>query len=195
MTRLLILAVVGFVIGTGAAVGIVVARTPVAEAAEAPAAVDSTAAAEATAGEPAPALLPPSVPTGGDSLSVRDSIALDSIRAVVESNAAAGVPQTGGAEPAAVPTGGGQNPAADSVPARPEPADTVGLPDRRLGKIFATMQPRDAARILDQMSDHDIVVILGMMGDRQAAAVLASLPPRRAAEIGQRSIRSVRSDP
>ncbi len=57
------------------------------------------------------------------------------------------------------------------------------LPEARLGKIFGSMQPRDAARVLEQMDNRDIATILTMLNDRQAAAVLSNLAPDRAAAI------------
>ena len=56
---------------------------------------------------------------------------------------------------------------------------------RRLAKIFATMGPKDAARVLGQMNDHDVGIILGLLSDRQTAAILTNLPAPRAAALSQ----------
>jgi hypothetical protein len=199
MMRIAILAVVGFVVGIGGAVGIVIARSPDAPAADVAAAADSSVVeAEdpdaAPAPLPAPIAPPTAYPAAADSLAERDALALDSIRALTIA-AAPAQPNADAAAPAAPGPPERSGPPVVAVAGGPqhESADAAAtLSDHRIGKIFATMQPRDAARILDQMSDHDIAVILGMMGDRQAAAVLSALPPRRAAEIGQRSIRDGR---
>jgi len=74
-------------------------------------------------------------------------------------------------------------------------SSAIPLGDSRLGKIFTAMQPREAARVLEQMSDHDVGVILGMVTDRQAAAILSNLPPERAAGISRDALRSRRSGP
>lgn len=66
-----------------------------------------------------------------------------------------------------------------------ENTEAIGLPEARLGKIFGAMQPREAARVLEQMDDRDVATILTMLNDRQAAAVLANLPPQRAAGISR----------
>ncbi len=66
---------------------------------------------------------------------------------------------------------------------------TAPIQERRLAKIFGAMQTKDAARVLMQMGDDDVQTILGYLGDRQAAAILATFPPQRAALIGRSSMR------
>jgi flagellar motility protein MotE (MotC chaperone) len=70
-----------------------------------------------------------------------------------------------------------------------EPVGFAVSPERRLAKIFTAMQPKDAARVLEQMSDGDVQAIIAMLGDRQAAAVLANFPPQRAAVISKLAMR------
>ena len=66
------------------------------------------------------------------------------------------------------------------------PTETeIAAHQRRLAKIFATMSPKDASRVLTQMTDHDVSIILGLLSDRQAAAILTSLPAPRAATLSQ----------
>lgn len=73
------------------------------------------------------------------------------------------------------------------------PADSAQ--QARLGRIFAAMQPREAAKVLEQMNDGDVVRILGMLQERQAAAVLTSLPPPRAAAITRNGLAPAGSNP
>ena len=77
-----------------------------------------------------------------------------------------------------------------SAPAGPagETAQAVGA-EKRLARIFASMAPKEAAKVLQQMDDTDIRVILGHLGPRQAAAVLGSFPPERAATLSQQQLK------
>ena len=62
-------------------------------------------------------------------------------------------------------------------------SDTAG--ERRLSKVFTSMEPKQAAKVLDHMSDNDVHVILGYVGPRQAAAIMAELPPQRVAKLSK----------
>jgi len=64
-------------------------------------------------------------------------------------------------------------------------ADETENHQRRLGKIFATMGAKDAARVLAQMNDHDVSIIINKLSERQAAAILTNLPAPRAAALSQ----------
>ncbi|HEX3157020.1 MAG TPA: hypothetical protein VHQ45_00755 [Gemmatimonadaceae bacterium] len=78
-----------------------------------------------------------------------------------------------------------------SAAARPTTVDTTGVvKERRLAKIFAAMQAKDAARVLQQMDDNDVGVVLGYLAERQAAAILGNFPSERAAQIGRLSLRA-----
>lgn len=55
----------------------------------------------------------------------------------------------------------------------------------RLGKIFAAMDPRDAARVLEILDDHEVRAILSHMSDRNAAAILGHFEPARAATLSR----------
>jgi hypothetical protein len=104
------------------------------------------------------------------------------------------------ASPTTVEAGAAPTPAAptsiDSPAVDATPADTPAamLAEGRLGKIFGSMQPKEAARVLEQMADADVVTILAMLNDRQAAAVLANLPPQRAAQISRLGFQVGRSE-
>lgn len=66
-------------------------------------------------------------------------------------------------------------------------ADTAS--QRHLAKLFASMQPKEAAQVLQRMADSDVQVILGYVGTRQAAAILAALPPDRVAAMSKIAMR------
>jgi hypothetical protein len=65
----------------------------------------------------------------------------------------------------------------------------------RLAKVFASMQAREAARVLEHLDDGEVQIILGQLGNREAAAVLSNLTPERAAVISRAIIRGERSHP
>lgn len=118
-----------------------------------------------------------------DSLAAVDSMAPDS----AEQRVAATQPVV---KPPAPPADSG---------ARPAPAPAVRLPlprvdaqaaaqaeaRARLARVFATMEPKGAASVLEQMSDSEIVAILAPLNERQAAAILEQLSPQRAAAVSR----------
>ncbi len=76
--------------------------------------------------------------------------------------------------------------AAAKVAARPAPVDTVAIAaQRRVAKIFTSMDAKAAAKVLVQMSDNDIHVILGYVGPKQAAQIMTELPPERVAKLSK----------
>jgi MgtE intracellular N domain len=80
----------------------------------------------------------------------------------------------------------------------PVQATTAGEPamePARLAKVFASMQAREAARVLEHLDDDEVQIILGQLGNREAAAVLSNLTPERAAVISRAIIRGERSHP
>lgn len=88
--------------------------------------------------------------------------------------------------------------AADSVAtdsAHMEPVEDPAVARERLAKLFGSMQPRDAARVMTEMGDTEVRILLALLGDRQASAILSSLPPARAAAITTMVIGSKRSNP
>jgi hypothetical protein len=90
------------------------------------------------------------------------------------------------AKPAVVPAGevAPQKIAPPAAPGAPKPAtpDTV---ERRIAKVFTSMDPKQAGKVLEHMSDGDVGVILGYVGVKQAAAILAALPPERVAKLSK----------
>jgi hypothetical protein len=65
----------------------------------------------------------------------------------------------------------------------------------RLAHIFAAMQPKDAAHVLEQMDNHDIQVILLELSNKQQASILSNLPVQRAAAIARETLRGSSSTP
>jgi flagellar motility protein MotE (MotC chaperone) len=62
-----------------------------------------------------------------------------------------------------------------------------------LAKVFATMEPKGAAAVLEQMSDGEVTQILGAIQERQAAAILEYFTPQRAAAVSRALLHSPRS--
>ncbi len=56
---------------------------------------------------------------------------------------------------------------------------------KQLARIFAAMQPRDAAAVLGHMSDAEITSILSHIQPRQAASILSRMDPDRAAILSR----------
>jgi MgtE-like protein len=76
--------------------------------------------------------------------------------------------------------------AAAKVAAAPAPVDTAAIAaQRRVAKIFTSMDAKAAAKVLVQMSDNDIHVILSYVGPKQAAQIMTELPPERVAKLSK----------
>src|SRR5665213_341427 len=78
------------------------------------------------------------------------------------------------------------------TPEAPRPISD-SLINRRLAAVFAAMQPKDAARVLEQMNDADVRAILASLSNKQQAAILGSFPTQRAALIVQATLRTASS--
>ncbi len=57
---------------------------------------------------------------------------------------------------------------------------------KQLAKIYSSMKPADAAKILDKMDTRLVVNLLANMKDRNAAKILSSLKPEKAARISKK---------
>ena len=68
-----------------------------------------------------------------------------------------------------------------------------GVIGERLGKIFATMPTKDAAKILAQLDDQDVSLILVKVNDKKAGEMMALLPAERAAAISKKGIAHIAS--
>ncbi len=61
-----------------------------------------------------------------------------------------------------------------------------------LAKVFATMEPKGAALVLEQLSDGEIVQILAPIPERQTAAILEYFTPQRAAAVSRALLRTAK---
>jgi len=104
-------------------------------------------------------------------------------KAPANSHAPAAAPKNAAAGAKAGPANGA--PAAHPPENKEAASGESAQPERRIAKIFGSMQSKDAAKVLAQMSDADVRVILNMMGEKQAAAILTALPANRAAAISK----------
>jgi flagellar motility protein MotE (MotC chaperone) len=76
--------------------------------------------------------------------------------------------------------------AAEKAPPAPVVVDTAAIAaQKRVAKIFTSMDAKAAAKVLVQMSDNDIHVILGYVGPKQAAQIMTELPPERVAKLSK----------
>lgn len=124
--------------------------------------------------------------------------ARDTAAAVVPTAAAPALPSTEAAKPdsegappmtavAAAPIS--KSAQADTAPApvTSAPLDTAAF--RQLAKIFTSMKPSDAVRIMDHLSDADVEGVLRHLQPRASAQLMAALPPERAAALGKRLLK------
>ena len=134
----------------------------------------------------------------GDSAKSADSTGVDSTRTdtAVAGSTAVAPPGDTLPVPVAKATARDSAGAKAAQPAQPAPtpqSDSAAKePERRLAKVFTSMDAKQAAKVLDHMSDGDVQVILGYVGTRQAAAILAELPPERVAAISKQTIQGAK---
>ena len=85
------------------------------------------------------------------------------------------------------------NAAPNAAPAlTPQQDSAAKEPERRLAKVFTSMDATQAAKVLEHMTDGDVQIILGYVGTRQAAAIMAALPPERVAAISKQTIQGAK---
>ena len=75
--------------------------------------------------------------------------------------------------------------AAAAKPAAPKLPTVPDTAERRVAKVFTSMDAKQAAKVLEHMSDGDVETILGYVGVKQAAAIMAALPPERVATLSK----------
>jgi flagellar motility protein MotE (MotC chaperone) len=67
-------------------------------------------------------------------------------------------------------------------------SDTAAVEsEKRIAKVFTSMDAKQAAKVLEHMTDNDVKVILGYVGVKQAAQILSALPPERVANLSKLS--------
>ncbi|HEY5086932.1 MAG TPA: hypothetical protein VII66_06160 [Gemmatimonadaceae bacterium] len=215
MKKLLIPFLAAFGLSLGAATGIVIMRTPKAPSAAvaartagmpqksepAPAHKDTVAVSLAadsgrasTNGQPAAANVNTASPTGSIATAAANGNTGETGASATGHVTTAGqsAPSSKASLPAAPPASNTK--VASSAPAIPKTPTPKPVSDsligRRLAQVFAAMQPKDAARVLEQMDDADVRSILGSLSAKQQAAILGSFPTARAALIVQATLRA-----
>lgn len=185
MKQVILLAVVGLVVGLGGGTGIAVMTAPrvavdSTRADSSHAAMDSTvevvANHDTTSPDSAGHDEPPA--DSGAAVAGRAPAATNDAPAVADSTSPAPAVDT---HPSAA--GEVQDAAADS-------ATAVQL--KRISRTFASMSPRDAAKVLELMEDADVTAILGSLNEKQGAAILAAFPAARAAAISRQRLSAAR---
>jgi hypothetical protein len=197
MVRLIVLALVAFLIAMSSVTGVMVLHHRSTVAATGVSADSAAVADSLHAGEALAPLAADAEPVDSVGAMVADGdtttagAASQDAEAIASADSAAAAP---GATTQTGPDANGVREAATQAAAVVDSSSAL-LPERRLGKIFGSMQPKEAARVLEQMDDRDVVVILAMLSDRHAAAVMASLPPQRAAAISRLGFQAGRHTP
>jgi len=79
-------------------------------------------------------------------------------------------------------------PAPTAAPVSAAPDTNVQASERRIAKVFTSMDAKQAAKVLEHMSDGDVQIILGYVGVKQAAQILTELPPERVANLSKLSM-------
>ena len=174
-----------FVVGIGASSGAKVAMT---KPDSAHVATDSTTAhKDSTQTDTALAASGQVATPPGDSAR-RPAAPIDSLKPPADAKPSA---------PGATPSAPAAKPAAAPGPSVPESAVAAAIaaanaPDtareasqRRISKVFTSMDPKQAAKVLEHMTDNDVQIILGYVGPRPAAAIMAELPPERVAILSK----------
>jgi hypothetical protein len=195
MKKLIIPFVAAFGLSLGAATGIVVVRAPKAVAVSAgskpaasPKQSDATSAVKDGAATVAAV-------TAGAVQGVHDSAGSAALSGATTATQPATQPATTASLPtanASLATNGVvasvRSATAKSVPAKQAAPDS--LTGVRLAQVFGAMQPKDAARVLEQMDDDDVRAILGSLSSKRQAAILGSFPTQRAALILRATLRT-----
>jgi hypothetical protein len=196
MTRIIIIAVVGLLVGIGGGSGIALSTAKHKFVADS---VARTQLAKdgAADGEAPPSTVDDAHPDGvmaGEHASTGQAAALPSLPAPLATVATS---KPAGGREGAVGTAA-QPPAPTPAPnaARQPAADTARanspLQTGKLAKIFAAMPPKEAARVLEQLEDSDVTMILSAVSEKQAAAILSNIAPQRAAAISRAAVRGSR---
>jgi hypothetical protein len=174
--------VIAFVVGTGATTGAKVAMT---KQAPARAEGDSTKAhKDSTQTDTALVASGHEGAVPGDSAH-RAAVSPDSAKPAVAPAVAAGAKAPGAAAAPVVQAGVPES-AVNAAIAAANAADTLrDASQRRIAKVFTSMDAKQAAKVLEHMTDNDVQIILGYVGPRPAAAILAELPPERSATLSK----------
>lgn len=169
---------IAFVVGTGASTGAKVAMTkpapPHVAGDSTKAHKDSTQTDTALVASGHEGVVP------GDSAH-RAAVSPDSAKPAAPA-AAAAVPT---AAAPVVQAGVPESAVAAAIAAANAPDTAREASQRRISKVFTSMDAKQAAKVLEHMTDNDVQVILGYVGPRQAAAIMTELPPERVATLSK----------
>jgi len=110
-------------------------------------------------------------------------------KAAKTTSAAIAVPKTARLSAAAVKIADSAKANLETKPAAPAAPVVPDTAERRVAKVFTSMDAKQAAKVLEHMSDGDVQIILGYVGVKQAAAILAALPPERVATLSKIAMR------
>jgi hypothetical protein len=115
----------------------------------------------------------------------RAAVPLDST-----AQASAAQPNAPAAAPAAAPAHAPgpsvpESAVAAAIAAANAPDTAREASQKRIAKVFTSMDAKQAAKVLEHMSDNDVEIILGYVGPRPAAAIMAELPPERVALLSK----------
>lgn len=201
MKKLIIPFIAAFGISLGIATGAVIVRAPKAVVAAAPgtrAVGDSSPVAKDSTKDSIAPMADSSVARSHDSAGMPDSGKIAAV-SVGEKAASAEQQRSTPAEKlqavtkVAPPATSAKSDAHESTRRAEVPVVTPvtdSLINHRLAQVFAAMQAKDAARVLEQMNDSDVRAILGSLSSKQQAAILGSFPTARAASIVQTTLRT-----
>src|SRR6185503_6526817 len=195
-----VIGIIAFVVSTAAATGAKVMMTkPLPAKPDSSAAADSTAAdstrkpADSTRTDTAVVASGQPVAPPVDSAPPGVNLRTDSLKAKASPIVPAQPTQPTPTKAAATPAPAAAAPAA-AAPAAAAPAnDTAGEgSERRLAKVFTSMDAKQAAKVLRQMGDNGVHIILGYVGVKQAASLMAALPAERVATLSKPGIQGKR---
>lgn len=68
-------------------------------------------------------------------------------------------------------------------------ADASALPREQVVRIFGSMKPAEAARVLEELDDSEARLVLAALPERKAGLILSRLSPSRAAAISRAALR------
>lgn len=98
-----------------------------------------------------------------------------------------------GATPAGAPAATKAASGSTAAKAAGQQDTAVVASERRIAKVFTSMDAKQAAKVLEHMTDNDVEVILGYVGPRQAASIMSELPPERVATLSKLAIKDAQN--
>jgi hypothetical protein len=115
----------------------------------------------------------------------RAAVSPDSARPAASAPPAASAAKPIAPPRAVVQAGVPESAVAAAIAAANAPDTAREASQRRIAKVFTSMDAKQAAKVLEHMTDNDVQVILGYVGPRQAASIMTELPPERVATLSK----------